>query len=307
MNPTPADPTDTGATDNSAPTAAPESPTPEANAPEMPTPTDPTDTDTTDNSAPESPTPEANASELPTQSVLRVDTLYKSYGKKQVVSGVSFDISQGSIIGFLGPNGAGKTTIFHMLVGFITSDHGHIYLDDTEITLKPMFRRARLGITYLPQEPSVFRHLSVAQNIMAALESRKDINHAQRKAILETLLEQFDIERLRSQKTNTLSGGERRRTEIARALAVDPKFLLLDEPFTGIDPIAVHDIKAIVRSLSQKGIGVLITDHNARDTLDIIDSAYIIKDGVIVASGSRTKLLQDRAARQAYFGNLFDD
>ena len=223
-----------------------------------------------------------------------------------MVNGVSFDISQGKVIGFLGPNGAGKTTIFHMLVGFITSNSGKIFLDETDITTKPMFRRAQLGITYLPQEPSVFRRLTVAQNILAALESRSDISAAEEKAILNVLLEQFDIKRLHSQKANTLSGGERRRTEIARALAVNPKFLLLDEPFTGIDPIAVHDIKEIISALSQKGIGVLITDHNARDTLDIIDFAYIIKDGVIVASGSRAQLLKDEVARQAYFGRLFD-
>ena len=240
-------------------------------------------------------------------SVLRVQNLYKSYRKKQVVNGVSFDISQGKVIGFLGPNGAGKTTIFHMLVGFINANNGKIFLDKQDITNVPMFQRAQLGITYLPQEPSVFRRLSVAQNIRAALESRPDINSAEEHALLETLLEQFDIKRLRSQKANTLSGGERRRTEIARALAVNPKFLLLDEPFTGIDPIAVHDIKEIVRALSRGGIGVLITDHNARDTLDIIDFAYIIKDGLIVASGSRARLLKDTVARQAYFGKLFED
>ncbi len=240
-------------------------------------------------------------------SVLRVHNLYKSYRKKQVVNGVSFDISQGKVIGFLGPNGAGKTTIFHMLVGFISANNGKIFLDKEDITRLPMFRRAQLGITYLPQEPSVFRRLTVAQNIRAALESRSDISSVEERALLETLLEQFDIKRLRSQKANTLSGGERRRTEIARSLAVNPKFLLLDEPFTGIDPIAVHDIKEIVRTLSSRGIGVLITDHNARDTLDIIDFAYIIKDGLIVASGSRAHLLKDTVARQAYFGKLFEE
>lgn len=239
-------------------------------------------------------------------SILTASDLHKSYGKKEVVRGVNFSIQQGSAIGFLGPNGAGKTTIFHMLVGFIRSNSGTISLDETVINNIPMYKRARLGITYLPQETSIFRKLTVSENIMAVLEIRPELNRAQRKQILEELLQQFGVEKNRHQKANTLSGGERRRVEIARALAVSPKFLLLDEPFTGIDPIAVGEIKVIVRDLCQLGIGVLITDHNARDTLDITDFSYIITDGNIIASGSKKQIIKSPLAKRVYLGSTFD-
>ena len=243
---------------------------------------------------------------LPSPSTLSVKGLHKSYGRKHVVKGVDFSIDQGRVIGFLGPNGAGKTTIFHMLVGFIRADSGIIYLDGKNIGKHPMYRRALMGITYLPQESSIFRKLSVAQNIMAVLQTRNDLNRAGRRELLDTLLERFGITEVRNQRADTLSGGERRRAEIARALAINPKFLLLDEPFTGIDPIAVGEIKTIVYDLSRLGIGVLITDHNARDTLDITDAAYIISEGVIIASGSRQDIIRNQKAKEAYFGATFD-
>ena len=239
-------------------------------------------------------------------SVLSVKDLHKSYGKKAVVRGVDFSIQQGKAIGFLGPNGAGKTTIFHMLVGFIKANKGTITLNNTVLNGMPMYKRAQLGITYLPQEASIFRKLTVAQNIMAVLQNRPDINKAQKKNILNELIEKFGIEKNRNQKANTLSGGERRRVEIARALAINPKFLLLDEPFTGIDPIAVGEIKIIVRDLCALGIGVLITDHNARDTLGITDFSYIITNGVIIASGSQEEIINNPLAKQMYLGSTFE-
>lgn len=239
-------------------------------------------------------------------SVLTATDLHKSYGKKEVVCGVDFSITQGKAIGFLGPNGAGKTTIFHMLVGFIKSNGGTIALDDTVINNIPMYKRARLGITYLPQEASIFRKLTVGENVMAVLQTRADLSRAQRKETLGVLLEQFGVESNRNQKANTLSGGERRRVEIARALAINPKFLLLDEPFTGIDPIAVGEIKTIIRDLCALGIGVLITDHNARDTLEITDFAYVITAGIIIASGSREEIIDNPMAKKVYLGDTFD-
>ena len=239
------------------------------------------------------------------KSILRVEGLNKSFHKKQAVRDVSFSMAQGEVVGLLGPNGAGKTTSFYMIVGFYTPNSGSIYLDDNRITDLPMYKRARIGISYLPQEASVFRKLSVEQNSDAILETRKDLSRAERKAKLDALLEEFGITANRKQPAYTLSGGERRRTEIARALAIEPKFLLLDEPFAGIDPIAVHDIKLIIRLLARQNIGVLITDHNVRDTLEITDRAYIINKGEIVEQGPRQKILDSEIARKVYLGEEF--
>ncbi|EEV19760.1 ABC transporter, ATP-binding protein [Treponema vincentii ATCC 35580] len=239
------------------------------------------------------------------KSILRAEGLNKSFRKKQAVKDVSFSMAQGEVVGLLGPNGAGKTTSFYMIVGFYTPNSGGIYLDDRRITELPMYKRARIGISYLPQEASVFRKLSVEQNIDAILETRKDLSRAERKEKLNSLLEEFGITANRKQPAYTLSGGERRRTEIARALAIEPKFLLLDEPFAGIDPIAVHDIKLIIRLLARQNIGVLITDHNVRDTLEITDRAYIINKGEIVEQGPRDKILESEIARKVYLGEEF--
>jgi lipopolysaccharide export system ATP-binding protein len=236
---------------------------------------------------------------------LGVSCLRKKFGRKEVVRGVDFSMRNGIVAGLLGPNGAGKTTIFYMIVGFYQPTVGIVTLDDINITEKPMFRRARMGIAYLPQEASIFRKLTVEQNIWAVLECRKDIDLEQKKAKMESLLDEFGIGRIRSQFGNTLSGGERRRTEIARALATEPKFLLLDEPFAGIDPIAVFEIKQIIRRLAEKGIGVLITDHNVRDTLEITNEAYIIADGKIVAHGGREEILNNNMVREVYLGSEF--
>ena len=237
--------------------------------------------------------------------VLRVEGLTKQYGRRVVVNDVAFSMHKGEVVGFLGPNGAGKTTCFYMIVGFITPQRGRIYLDEHDITARPMYQRARLGISYLPQEPSVFRKLTVEQNIWAILETRHDLSREEKHARLEELLSELGIEDKRRQKAYTLSGGERRRTEIARSLAIEPKFLLLDEPFAGIDPIAVYEIKTIVQSLSAQGIGVLVTDHNVRDTLEITNRSYIIKDGEIVVSGSRDEVMQNEIARRVYLGESF--
>ena len=236
---------------------------------------------------------------------LAVTDLHKRFGRKEVVRGVSFSMHNGEVAGLLGPNGAGKTTIFYMIVGFYRPSAGTITLDDIDITAKPMYRRARQGIAYLPQEASIFRKLTVEQNIWAILESRRDINRAAKKERLEGLLDEFGIDRIRKQNGYTLSGGERRRTEIARALATEPKFLLLDEPFAGIDPIAVYEIKQIIRRLADKGIGILITDHNVRDTLEITTEAFIITDGTIVARGDRDVILINEMVREVYLGNEF--
>jgi lipopolysaccharide export system ATP-binding protein len=211
----------------------------------------------------------------------------------------------GEVAGLLGPNGAGKTTIFYMIVGFYRPTKGTVTMDEISITTKPMFRRARLGIAYLPQEASIFRKLTVEKNIWAILESRRDINKREKKERLEQLLEEFGISRIRTQYGFTLSGGERRRTEIARALATEPKFLLLDEPFAGIDPIAVYEIKQIVRRLALKGIGILITDHNVRDTLEITTEAFIINEGTIVARGDKDTILANEMVREIYLGSEF--
>jgi len=236
---------------------------------------------------------------------LAVSELRKKYGRKEVVRGVNFTMQNGEVAGLLGPNGAGKTTIFNMIVGKDRPTKGVVTMDGLEITTKPMFIRARLGIAYLPQEASIFRKLTVEQNIWAILESRKDINKAQKKERLEALLEEFGITGIRKQYGFTLSGGERRRTEIARSLSTEPKFLLLDEPFAGIDPIAVFEIKQIIRRLATKGIGIIITDHNVRDTLEITTEAFIISEGVIIARGSKEEILTNEMVREIYLGSEF--
>jgi lipopolysaccharide export system ATP-binding protein len=237
--------------------------------------------------------------------VLTVTDLHKRFGRKEVVRGVNFTMRNGEVAGLLGPNGAGKTTIFYMIVGFYRPTLGYVSLDNVNITGKPMFRRAREGIAYLPQEASVFRKLTVEQNIWAIMESRRDIDKETKKKKLESLLDDFNISRIRRQYGYTLSGGERRRTEIARALATEPKFLLLDEPFAGIDPIAVYEIKQIIRRLAEQGIGVLITDHNVRDTLEITTEAFIIADGTIIARGDREVIQSDERVREVYLGSEF--
>ncbi len=236
---------------------------------------------------------------------LEISSLYKSFGRKEVVKGVGFSMSTGEVLGLLGPNGSGKTTTFYMIVGFYKPSKGRVILDGEDITRLPMYKRAALGISYLPQEPSVFRKLTVEENIWSILETRKDLTNAQRKDRLEELIEEFSIGRIRKQMAFTLSGGERRRTEIARSLAIEPKFLLLDEPFAGIDPIAVADIKKLVKMLSERKIGVLITDHNVRDTLEITDRAIIISQGQVMISGSRQEILDSPLARDIYLGKDF--
>ncbi len=236
---------------------------------------------------------------------LRVEGLRKTFGRKIAVQDVSFSMKDGEIVGLLGPNGAGKTTVFYMIVGFIRATEGSIYLDTRDITHLPMYKRARAGISYLPQEASVFRKLSVENNILAILEARKDLSRRDANEKLERLISDLGIESIRKQPAYTLSGGERRRTEIARALAIEPRFLLLDEPFAGIDPIAVYEIKRIVQNLSRMGIGVLLTDHNVRDTLEITHRSYIINLGEILVSGSRDYLLANPIARSIYLGEEF--
>ena len=237
--------------------------------------------------------------------ILRAENIIKTYGKRTVVKGVSFDVKQGEIVGLLGPNGAGKTTSFYMVVGFIRPTDGHVYLDDEEITSLPMYRRAQNGIGYLPQEPSVFRKLSVEDNIRAVLEMTK-LTKKEQQTKLELLLDEFNLHRVRTGFGDTLSGGERRRTEIARALATDPKFILLDEPFAGIDPIAVEDIQYIVAKLKTKNIGILITDHNVQETLSITDRAYLMFEGSILKAGTAEELAADEMVRKVYLGKNFE-
>ena len=237
---------------------------------------------------------------------LRVSSLYKKFGRKQVVRGIDFSMKRGQVVGLLGPNGAGKTTTFYMIVGFYKPSAGDVFLNETCITSLPMYKRSRLGISYLPQEASVFRKMTVEQNIWAVLEQRKDLTHAQKSALLDNLLDEFSITRLRTQMAYTLSGGERRRTEIARSLATDPKFLLLDEPFAGIDPIAVADIKEVISHLASRNIGVLITDHNVRATLDVTDHAIIINQGEILVHGTQQEIIDSEIARKIYLGNEFN-
>lgn len=237
---------------------------------------------------------------------LKVEHLKKTYGKRDVVKDISFEMHGGQIIGLLGPNGAGKTTTFYMIVGFITNNGGTISLNGLDITNEPMYKRARLGISYLPQEPSIFRKLSVEDNIRLVVESRPNTDPKKRDAIVQGLLKSFGLTYLAKQKGYTLSGGERRRTEIARCLATSPRFLLLDEPFAGIDPKAVYEIKQIVRSLAKLGIGILLTDHNVRDALSITTCSHIISDGSILVSGGRNELLANEIARDIYFGESFE-
>jgi len=236
-------------------------------------------------------------------STLRVENLRKRFGRKEVVRGVEFSMESGQVVSLMGPNGAGKTTVFYMIVGFISPSAGSVYFNDREIGRLPMYRRARLGITYLPQEPSVFRKLTVEQNLMAVLEPRKDLTAEGRRRRVDELLNELGINDVRRQKAYTLSGGERRRTEIARALAIEPQFLLLDEPFAGIDPRARYEIKTIVSRLAQKGIGVLITDHNERDTLEISTYSYLIHHGEIVVAGTREEIEANEMARTVYLGD----
>lgn len=238
-------------------------------------------------------------------SELRVTSLYKSFGKKEVVRGIDFSMHTGEILGLLGPNGAGKTTSFYMIVGFYKPTSGEVFLNDTCITTMPMYKRARLGISYLPQEASVFRKMTVEENIWSILETRKDLSKKDKLIKLDELIDEFSIQHIRKQLAYSLSGGERRRTEIARSLAIEPKFLLLDEPFAGIDPIAVADIKASIQILTQKGIGVLITDHNVRDTLEITSRAIIISNGQIVVQGNKDEILDSEIARKLYLGTEF--
>ncbi len=235
---------------------------------------------------------------------LSAEGLFKRYGRRTVVDNVSIEVEQGKIVGLLGPNGAGKTTSFYMITGMIRPDKGKIMLDDRNITKLPMYKRARLGLGYLAQEPSVFRNLTVAQNLMAILETLP-LTRSQRREKQERLLEEFSITKLAHQKAHTLSGGERRRIEIARALVTDPQFILLDEPFAGIDPIAVNDIQEIVRNLTTFGIGVLITDHNVHETLSVTDHSYLLYEGSILKSGNAKFLSEDEEARKLYLGESF--
>ncbi len=225
------------------------------------------------------------------EATLSVEGLKKVYGKVVAVKDVSFSMKSGEIIGLLGPNGAGKTTSFYIIAGFIHPTNGDVYINKNKITTLPMYKRAQIGVSYLPQEASVFRKLSVEHNILGVLETQKEISKDRKFEILENLIRDLGLEKVRKQQAYTLSGGERRRTEIARSLAIDPKFLLLDEPFAGIDPIAVQEIKGIVKDLASRGIGILITDHNVRDTLEITDRSYIMNLGEVLISGSKDELL----------------
>ncbi len=237
--------------------------------------------------------------------ILEARHLAKAYKARKVVEDVSISIRSGEVVGLLGPNGAGKTTCFYMIVGLVKADNGHILVDGFDVTHLPMHGRARQGIGYLPQEASIFRKLSVADNIMAILQTRKDLDRQGRLDKLSSLMHEFHIHHLADSKGMSLSGGERRRAEIARALASDPKFILLDEPFAGVDPISVNDIKQIIQHLRDKGIGVLITDHNVRETLDICDKAYIVSDGHIIAEGNAQAVLDNQLVKDVYLGHEF--
>ena len=231
--------------------------------------------------------------------------LVKQYGQRRVVDGVSLEVTQGEVVGLLGPNGAGKTTSFYTVVGLVQADAGHVFLDDREITSMPMYQRSRLGLGYLPQEASIFRKLSVEDNIAAILELQT-LSIKEQKDKLESLLTEFGLEKVRKSRGDVLSGGERRRTEIARALATDPKFILLDEPFAGVDPIAVEDIQRIVNQLRSKNIGILITDHNVQETLHITDRAYLLFEGRILKHGTADELASDEQVRRVYLGQNFE-
>ncbi|MDF1644480.1 MAG: LPS export ABC transporter ATP-binding protein [Pseudomonadales bacterium] len=238
-------------------------------------------------------------------STLQITGLEKQFKQRKVVQGVSLSVSSGEIVGLLGPNGAGKTTCFYMIVGLIQQDKGQITLGDIDISSFPMHKRAQHGIGYLPQEASIFRTLTVEQNILAILETRKNLNKQQRFERLNQLLTEFHITHIRNSKGQALSGGERRRVEIARALATDPSFILLDEPFAGVDPIAVNDIKLIINELKSRCIGVLITDHNVRETLDICEKAYIVSEGRVIAQGDAEEIMSNADVRKVYLGEQF--
>ncbi len=238
-------------------------------------------------------------------STLTASRMAKQYNGRAVVNDVSISVQSGEIVGLLGPNGAGKTTSFYMIIGLIASDAGRLYLNRQEITDLPIHERARLGLGYLPQEPSVFRKLTVAQNIMAILETRPGLDALHRRQRLEKLMADLHVSHLHEHLGQSLSGGERRRVEIARALAAEPRFMLLDEPFAGVDPISVHDIQRIIKFLCARRIGVLITDHNVRETLGICDRAYIVNDGRIIAEGDSKEILEDRHVREVYLGHAF--
>ncbi|ABI73212.1 MULTISPECIES: LPS export ABC transporter ATP-binding protein [Shewanella] len=240
-----------------------------------------------------------------TQITLTAENLAKSYKARQVVKDVSLTVKTGQIVGLLGPNGAGKTTTFYMVVGLVKSDKGRILIDDDDLTADPMHLRARKGIGYLPQEASIFRKLTVYDNIMAVLQTRKELSTDQRIEQLEHLLEEFHITHIRDSQGMSLSGGERRRVEIARALAANPKFILLDEPFAGVDPISVIDIKKIIQQLKNRGLGVLITDHNVRETLDVCERAYIVSQGNLIAEGTPDEILSNQQVRAVYLGEQF--
>ena len=237
--------------------------------------------------------------------ILRADNIIKYYGKKAVVKGVSVQVKQGEIVGLLGPNGAGKTTSFYMMVGLVKPNEGAVYLDDTDITKLPMYKRAQMGIGYLAQEASVFRKMSVEDNILSVLEMTK-LSKKEQLEKCESLLDEFSLKHVRKNKGDLLSGGERRRTEIARALATNPKFILLDEPFAGVDPIAVEDIQQIVAKLKDKNIGILITDHNVHETLKITDRAYLLFEGNILKQGTAEELAADEQVRKVYLGENFE-
>jgi len=238
-------------------------------------------------------------------SILSAQSLSKTYGDRQVVKDISLEVNSGEIVGLLGPNGAGKTTSFYMIVGLIPVDHGTIFLDQRELTQDPIHQRAQLGIGYLPQEASVFRKLSVADNIYAIIETRNDLDKKDQLDLLERLLADFHIEHIRDSLGMALSGGERRRVEIARALAMDPQFILLDEPFAGVDPISVLDIQGIIKELAQRGIGILITDHNVRETLKVCERAYIFNEGEVIAKGSPDEIMKDKRVLSVYLGRDF--
>ena len=238
-------------------------------------------------------------------SILRAEGLHKRFKVRDVVKGISFGLVSGEIVGLLGPNGAGKTTAFYMLVGLIRCDRGRILLDDRDLTDLPMHHRARLGLGYLPQEASIFRKLSVEDNILAILQTRPELDRAGQEQRLEELLDELHISHVRTGLGMSLSGGERRRVEIARALAAEPRFVLLDEPFAGVDPISVLDIQQIIRHLASRGIGILITDHNVRETLGICGRAYILNDGAMIAEGTPAEILANQQVRQVYLGEGF--
>lgn len=243
-------------------------------------------------------------SDKPDTRILRADNIYKAFKKRPVVKGVSFEVKAGQVVGLLGPNGAGKTTSFYMVVGLIQADEGKVFMAGEDITSLPMHQRARKGIAYLPQEASVFRRMTAEENILAVLETLT-LSEAERRDRMQRLLDEFNLNAVAKQKAFTLSGGERRRVEVARALALNPTFLLLDEPFAGIDPIAVGDIQRMIKLLKTRGIGILITDHNVRETLEICDLGYLLNDGKILEKGTPAEIASSRAAREIYLGEKF--